>query len=401
LRFLAGAMIAVGIIYSLFPAVFAGDLYAYVSYGRLYGLYHVNPYHLTHPLGVQNDGILSQCFHFYGNPPPSDNYGPLWTLLAGYVGGLEAHVDLFFQLWTYRLLGLMGAIASAAGLWRILADAEPARRVKSVSAFAFHPLVLYEAAAGGHNDILMVAPVIWAFAIAESSPLLAGLLMGASVAIKYVSLIVVPFLLIRIARCSGVGTAMAAAVLTAAVPAISFLPFWIGPETLHPLANQLNDYRTSPMWLIVIALFALGRGDAMVTDHISWIRLFQSLVGLIGLAVVASSIFRYYRSGKPAEIFRAIAATVWSSASIYPWYLLWLSPALAAQGRWSRYAFWFCALVFLRYIQDITRQPNTTAAFNLMLVVLAVITAVFLFAPLFVFRRRVDSPASPAAVIDR
>jgi hypothetical protein len=387
LWYVLGAIGVIGIVYSLFPILVSSDIYAYVVYGRLYGVYHENPYFLTQGFDVRHEAILFQCFRFYGNPPPGDDYGPLWTLMASVIGRLEAGLSLFWQLWTHRIVALGAVAVSAAGIWKILATAAPPKRAKRVAMFAFHPVVLFEAASGGHNDAIMLAPAIWSFALADAYPLAAGILLGASMGVKYISVIALPFLLIRIARKSGALRAVLAAMLALAVPLVCFAPFWHGVETFRPMANQLNDYRTSLIWLLAVPMYVFQRADAVVFDHLTWIRFMQLIIVAGAVGVIATSVIRYARSLNSSELFRATTSAVWAFANVYPWYVAWLSPALAARSIWARYVWWFGALVFLHYLQDVVRQPDTTGEYYLMMALLAFVTVVFLAVPVVLARR--------------
>src|SRR5207237_4240397 len=95
---------------------FSGDVFAYVIYGRLYGLHGLNPYVLGSALPDLGDAVLRQCLAFYGNPPPGDNYGPLWTFVDGGIARLESGATLGVQVWTHRLIAAGAALAATAGL---------------------------------------------------------------------------------------------------------------------------------------------------------------------------------------------------------------------------------------------------------------------------------------------
>jgi len=198
---------------------FSGDVYAYVIYGRLYGIHGINPYLLGSALPDYGDAVLRQCLAFYGNPPPGDNYGPLWTFLAGGLARLESGLSLGAQVWTHRVIAIAAAVAATAGLLFAMRRLPAADRIRRAGLFALHPLVLYEAAVGGHNDLLMIAPAVWAFAVVDQLPLVAGLLLGASIAVKYVSVIVLPFLALRAAKKSRLRSFRCSREVQASLPA--------------------------------------------------------------------------------------------------------------------------------------------------------------------------------------
>jgi len=101
---------------SVFAIVQSSDIYFYVLYGRLYGLYGMNPYVLGAPLSGVNDALVSQLLPFTGNPPFSDPYGPLWTLCAGLQSRMMAHADLWWSAWSFRAASIAAAVAAVAGV---------------------------------------------------------------------------------------------------------------------------------------------------------------------------------------------------------------------------------------------------------------------------------------------
>jgi glycosyl transferase family 87 len=347
---------------------FSGDVYAYVIYGRLYGLHGLNPYLLGSAIGDYADAALRQCLAFYGNPPPADNYGPLWTLLAGGLSRLEAGLSLAAQVWTHRIIAALFAVAATGGLLYAMRALPAAQRVKRAGMFALHPLVLYEAAVGGHNDLLMIAPAVWAFAVAEDLPLVAGLLLGASIAVKYVSVILVPFLALKAAR-RGAASGLLCAFIAVALPALFFRPFWEGVQTLYSLVGHGGIFAMSPQWLINIPFFATGVADRQPL----WPRAVQGLALLTFAAVALFSLARAVRNREAANIWRTVTTFVLSLPIIHPWYVLWTTPAAADRGRWSSYAWWLGMFAFVRYSLDGIAPAEAGAAYTPMLAFLTVV----------------------------
>lgn len=379
----------------------SGDVYAYVIYGRLYGLAGLDPYLLGAPVDAAADPILRQTLAFYGNPPPADNYGPLWTLFAGAIARIEAGWSLAAQVWTHRVAAAVTALAATGGLlyaMRRLADAD---RVKRVARFALHPLVLYETAVGGHNDIIMVSAAIWAFAVVDDLPLVAGLLLGASIAVKYVSIVLVPFLAVRAARKSVTG-AVLSAVISIALPILLFRPFWNGIETVYSLIGHGGVLAMSPQWLADMTFFATGTENRPVFlpapvlpffGLLTWPRLIQLAALAAFLAIALASIVRYATARRLADIWRTLTAAVYSLSIIHPWYALWTQPSAVAQGRWATFGWWLGVFVFLRYALDGVAPPELGVAYT---PILASLTVVMLVAPAILAVRDTTSAAVTA-----
>jgi hypothetical protein len=349
----------------LFVMLFAnvtlsGDIYAYVIYGRLFALHGLNPYVLGAPLPDLHDALLRTCLAFYGNPPPSDNYGPLWTLFAGLLAKLEANASLGVQVWSHRIAAAVSAIAATAGLLHLMRRLSSGERARRASLFALHPLVIYESAVGGHNDMMMVALAVWAFALVDDLPLVAGLLLGASIAVKYVSILVLPFLFVRAARQGWIG-AFIGGLLALALPMLCFKPFWIGSQTLYSLIGHAGELAMSPQWLVDFPLFSAGIAGAPAFGvsialpffgSLTWARAVQLAATAVCAVFVIWGIADYVRGRRLAAMWRAIVAFTLSLPIIHPWYVLWTTPAAADGERWARYAWWLGLLAFLRYMLD-------------------------------------------------
>jgi hypothetical protein len=345
---------------SFFAITFSSDPYAYVIFARAHGVFGLNPYIFFGPLGVVHDGVLQQCLAFYGDPPPSDNYGPLWTLTAGLIGRMEATSSLWFQFWTQRVAAVAGTVACTAGVLYLLRNAAPAARRYGAALFAFHPLVLWESAVGGHNDFLMLAFAVWAVATVDSFPILAGALLGVAIGIKFVPILLLPVLFARVFRTTGLGSAFISSMLALLIPIGAFAPFWAGHATISSLASLDARLGLSPTWLLIEPFVGHGVVNAPVASalHIpfaaalSWGRFVQVVLSICVLAVLVVVTVRVARGAPLREVLRVVTTFLWSLPSVNSWYVAWLTPAVALGGVWARYAWWFGALAALHFAVD-------------------------------------------------
>lgn len=381
---------------SAFAIVQSSDIYFYVLYGRLYGLYGINPYVLGAPISAAIDPLISQLLPFTGNPPFSDPYGPLWTLYAGLQSRLLAHAGLWWSAWSFRAASIAAAAAAVAGVLYACRRQDGPQRVRSAGRIAFHPLVLYECAVGGHNDALMLAPAVWAFAIVDDLPLVAGLLLGAAIAVKYVAAIALPFLFVR-ARRGGLPAALLSGVLALVVPVLCAHPFQASTAGSQALASNGSRFAMSFEWLANMPIFAAGLGNVPAFSAfpslpfvgvLSWARIVElACVGIVALIVVSGVCLALRRFDMKYQ-WRSIAALLLALPSMHPWYGLWLAPALACGGRWATYAWWFGVFVFGCYTVD------AVAANSMPGWVPIAATVAYLVAPVLIAR---FAPAQPDA----
>ena len=344
---------------SAFAIIQSSDVYFYVMYGRLYGVHGINPYafgDVTH-LG---DPILAQILTFAGKVPFEDPYGPLWTLLAGLQSKLLNGADLLWSAWSFRAVAIVAALAALAGILYALRREPESQRVQSAGRFAFHPLVLYECAVGGHNDMLMVAPAVWAFAIVDDLPLIAGILAGCAIAVKYVAAIALPFLVVRARRRGWLG-AVLCAILAIVIPVLCARPFQAGAAGSQALASNGSRFAMSFEWLANMPIFGAGLGNVPafnalpqvpVFGILSWARIVQLAALSVAGALVVIGALLCLRRYDMRHVWRSVTALLISLPSMHPWYGLWLAPAIACEGAWATYAWWFGIFVFGCYTVD-------------------------------------------------
>jgi hypothetical protein len=336
------AQLVCTLLLSGFAVTLNPDTYAYAIYGRLVGVHGVNPYVIPprRKLPFAADTQLTTAMRAWGDPPPNDNYGPTWTLLAAGIGRLTATMSLVSGIIGQRLLALVSSFAITLGLFRLLARKPREETVRNVAWFALSPLVLLESIVNGHNDVVMVAPALWAFVVLDDAPLMAALLIGASVTIKYVSIVLLPFILVRVWKLHGAGMAAAAAVVAGAAIALPFTAFWRGPAVLKSVLQHGNVITFSPTALGGTLLEHVLHAPVIGTHHPEWSRLVEAVLIAALVAITCAGLRRFARNGiaDPAPVWRTLVALLAATPAIGPYLLLWLSPMLAARGVWGFYA---------------------------------------------------------------
>ncbi len=379
----------VGATLTFFSVTLSIDGYYYALFERLFGVYGVDPYVLVSPISIP-DGIFAQEYPLLHNPPFPDPYGPGFTLFAGLVGKLEAGASLWAMLWTWRVIAVAATGLILAALARILGRVPPKERARRVAIVAFHPLTLYESGVGGHNDFLMIAAAVWSYALVDELPLIAGLLLGVAISVKYFAAVLLPFVVLRAGRKSIVAAALVV-VLAALVPVLCFHPFAFGATGQATLAKVGSSLSMSLNWLLALPLFAHGAADATV-------RSVQYAIVAAFAIVTLVAVVRYARTPRSAEVFRSITALLWSLPALHPWYAMWLVPAAAARSGWGTYAWWFCTLSLLVYAHEAV-LPTTLnhTIFILITVVLLVLPIVLARNATHAAGRQAGEPPSPDA----
>lgn len=328
----AGAAIALALFW---PASLSTDVYAYVGYGRLPALYHLNPYLATQKTLIEIGDATSPFLRWRIGSP----YGPLWTsVCVAVVAGLRG-ATLFAQVVVMKLVAAAAVIAMAWSGRALAERLERGRGELTLAAIALNPLFLIEGAGNGHNDLVMMALVLLGLAaLAADRPARAALAVGLAAAIKFLPLLLVPWLALLAASSSRRWTRAAWVVVLGIGPVVLlFLPFWEGSATLSGLQERwARGHLERPG--DIGALVAKNALPLLVYVGASlWLVRRPQIDRLVSAWVVA------------AGAVLMMAAGVW-----FPWYLAW--PWAATLVRWdTRHAaaayllFCFAVVFTLRY----------------------------------------------------
>ena len=299
----------------LFPPSLSCDVYGYVAYGRMVAVYGVNPY-AAGPIDVLlAKGDPVGPFLQWNIPAP---YGPLWISVARLFAWLTSNAPVFAQVLMMKLLGGAGVVAVAIAGRRVAERLVPGRGDLTLIAIGLNPLFVIEGAGNGHNDLVMMAFVVLALdAGLAGRSRLAALSAGMAAAIKFLPLVLVPWLVVFAARRLQAWwprvRSMAIDAVMAALPlVVSYAPYWFGAGTLRGVSQRLGGGQP------LSATIAVGIGAALVGYGAltAWVLRNGAPRMLVGWLVVAGAVFLF-------------ATGMW-----LPWYLTWIwAPALV---RWER-----------------------------------------------------------------
>jgi hypothetical protein len=169
LRYIVLALLLFGLTCTLFPAVTSPDLYSYIAYARIGVVYGLNPL-TTVPHVISHDPVYQ---YIYWVDQPSA-YGPVWAILScalQWLTSIFGTNQLAPMVLTLRLLGLVAHLCSTLLIWSIAGHLQRSRgviatqlRLQATLAFAWNPLLLFEACVNAHNDtvvFLFVLLALW------------------------------------------------------------------------------------------------------------------------------------------------------------------------------------------------------------------------------------------------
>ena len=374
-RFLFASTLFLGLLCVCIPAVTSSDVFSYITYARIGVIYHLNPL-TTLPVAIRYDPIMT---YTYWTKQPSA-YGPVWTSMTCFFQwllGLSGSSGPLRMLMVLRLFGLSIHLGSTLLIWsisgylqRLSAFASPQRRMRATLAFAWNPLLLFEACVNAHADatlLFLVLLAIW-FLVRRTPPnissfLLAAAMFALATCVKLNIVLLIPGLLLFLCmqRPRKISHVLATLATYMGTIFILYVPYWQGKATLNvflinPSAiRNINSIATfiSHLYKGIVHGNAYSPPAALPTPS-------ESLAHTLSIAlfVLVYAILCWQAIRNPDQIntipkFIRWMAVVWllycalGSPWFYPWYLVTffgLFALIEASSKHDHWRFYFLQL---------------------------------------------------------
>jgi hypothetical protein len=390
-RWLWGGALTTACVLAWTYPVTSTDIFDYLFRSHMLATYGANPY-----LVLPNHFKQDPWFRYVGWPNAPSAYGPLWEIIGWQLarwGGssLLANVLLLKAL-------AIGAFASSGLLIQQLTQG---RRWQQLSLYLWlwSPLTLWEFAASGHNDgLLVVALLLALWAVRRNQYWLAVLALTAGALFKFLPAIFLPLVVLYWMRHESIWARRLAvggiACLLFAVPTVVlYTPYWDLPAsfaqlglaeqlaaiwngrvtTLHNITVREAFLNASPLALLSYALrtsTSLTQLNEMLV-RVGWGSVTEDLVrGVIsagstlvlggGLLYQCWQVWRHQRDLRTAFwgllLWYILAGSQW----FQPWYLVWLLALFVVRPRRRTYA-WLTAWALMAqasYLLQYIVLPN-------------------------------------------
>lgn len=287
-RYILYSTFLLGLLCILVPVVTSPDIFSYISYARIGVIYHLNPL-TTLPTTISSDPVF---IHLYWKNQPSA-YGPTWVAISSLLQwlalplGIQSLLPMVIAL---RLFGLFTHLCSTLLIWSIVGQLQqrygrvsPQKRLVATLAFAWNPLLLFEACINAHNDSALLLFILLAihFLLPAShrwrGNILATLMLVLATCLKLNAVLLMPLFFIFIWKQEHrenvpvrVPLAKTFTLLLASAATIFLLyaPFWQN-------GRLLRFFQTNP---------TTSQNINTVAEFLS--RLFTSIMGMTGYSPV-------------------------------------------------------------------------------------------------------------------
>jgi alpha-1,6-mannosyltransferase len=322
-RWALGLAVAYHVALLFLPLLFSRDVYSYASYGKIAATYHANPYVAT-PATFPNDVLARFVGPKWFDTPAV--YGPLWTQLSALV--VRGASSVAAQVAVFRVIAIAASLVTVLVVSRVVRAHRPEREAFAVAALGLNPLVLFQSAASGHNDLLVALAVIVALALASARrDLLATGALALGTLVKVTA--GVPLLLFVIARVAAApkgergGVALRHVAVAGGLAVIAAAPFLNREDpTLGIVELARHEGWLAPSRLFR-RMFEAAGGDAFALVP----RVVFPLVLLAVVVLLARAVSRdatVWRVG--ASWGLALIALMLLGPVLLPWYVVWALP---------------------------------------------------------------------------
>jgi hypothetical protein len=308
------------------------DVNNYAFAARLFNFYHTNPY-LEPIVDIASDPYFEYTFDNI-NP-----YGPIFTIFIIFID-LVACQNFILTTVLLKLGMVCFFLGSTFILYKILRVIKPEKAKIYSIVFAWNPMVLFEVANNGHNDIMVLFFILLAvYFLINRSYFWIVPLLTVSVLIKYVTILIIPFFIIYIYRFETSFHFWRRVFLTCTLfICLSYYPFLQDDlsifKALFVVFSQAEfwfHYGAMPLFAYwVNHTFSLGIATAMIKNSL-----------LLTFLIVYSSLYFKKIAGE-IQIYKIIfivymAYFVIACFWMMPWYFLWIlpMPLLFSNDKWK------------------------------------------------------------------
>ncbi len=279
-RFLLLSTLLIGLTFALCPVVASQDVFSYIAYARMTVLYHLNPF-TNFPTAIYHDSIYKHVF-WVGL---SSLYGPTWIMICSSIQGLAEICGLksvLAMVILLRVFSLMMHLGSTWLIWSIIGYCQKrtmfafqfsqTRRMFATLAFAWNPLLLFEACVNAHSDTTVLFLLLLSLWLLLPRPqtsryrlLLAVAVFASAISLKVNFVLLLPgvFLFLWWSQDAlaswrrRLRNMLVLGGVCVAVIALLYLPFWQNGEIINSLmVNPNTVHEANSLYEVYVHLFA-------------------------------------------------------------------------------------------------------------------------------------------------
>jgi hypothetical protein len=227
-----------------------------------------------------------------------------------------------------KALVLLALVVTTLLTYRVAEDLRPGSGTAAAYLLGWNPVVLWSVAGDGHNDIVMMTPVMLGLYLLPRRTFFALPAVAAGALVKASALVFAPLVIVYLWRRGYSKTLIAGSAATAALLVVVLVaPFWVGLSTFDTLKLQIREMAAMSPGSTLILLgekFGLSPEVARAMAKTAMYEAFAVLYVAV-LLTVRGRADSLARAAFWAIFLLIVLATFWFRF----WYILWLVPLAA------------------------------------------------------------------------
>ncbi len=320
-----------GLMGFMFPAT-AIDIFVYFAYARVFTVFGDNPM-AVYARTYYYDPVIGKLSGEWGYHPSA--YGPVWHLISAPISWASGD-NIPRAVTGYKLLAIVCLLLGGWLIARAVAATRPQDAATGALLYLWNPLVLWEVAGNGHNDAVMLVPLLLAYvAWTRRRDVWVLPLLGIAALIKFVAAPLLPVAAVALWRRAGGWPARRRlAVRTGSLGALALVlglfPFY----DLNAIRTSIADTNTLFVVSPANAIAHLLENTYPVSEVKRWLKIIGWGILAAALVVASGSVWRRPDRLPRAsfEVFFVFLMVV--TTYFQGWYLVW-PLALAALLPWG------------------------------------------------------------------
>ncbi len=255
-RYLFLSTTLLGAVCACITMVTSQDIFSYIIYARMGVIYHLSPV-TTIPLQIPHDPVYP---YIYWHDQPSA-YGPTWVIITCALQWFTALFDkasIDLMVVALRLLGLFAHLCSVFLVWSLGGHLQRSnktisarQRMLATLAFAWNPLLLFEACTNAHNDTILLLFLLLSLWILVRTPtfnrrtaLSVAVLLAVATCLKVNIVLLFPgYVLFLWTQARRIQTIFLVLIFYAVTVVALYLPFWSNGAIFNLVHVNPGTYR--------------------------------------------------------------------------------------------------------------------------------------------------------------
>lgn len=317
-------VILASVIFGVIIPYTSTDVYSYIANGWSSAHYRENPYYTStgeiRDITGQNDPMFNKvanCWKY-----ETVVYGPIWTLICTGLSFMSfGNIDIALLL--FKVLNILVHVLNTFLVFKIT------RKKLFMIIYGLNPFILFEAISNVHNDIFIILFILLAiyFTIRKKNLFLAVAFVAMATAIKYLAILILPFIVIYYVRNKDIKKRIIYCLLSGIeyiiIIALFYLIYMRDLNVLAGLFIQQSKYNRSIMYVI---FEYFGQGKVELIQNIALIIFALSYI-IICIRLLIQKEIKFNNIMKKYNIFLFIFTFILIT-NFNAWYIMWLIPTM-------------------------------------------------------------------------